>query len=130
MAGAGDYLLQHRKYQGCSTEVDFATTDGNLTLIAGKTNKTIRIQRVIVTFKTSAAQAILFEDSNSPKVYVAKIAASPPTDAPFEFDFGPLGKPLTSGKDFLMDMASGNAGHIEVLAYYKPDATMTVGNNN
>lgn len=119
---AGDYTRYHVIYQGRSNELDFAATDGNLTLITGKTNYTVRVQSITVTIKTSAAQAITFEDSNGTQLYVAKIPASPGADTRWNFDFGPLGKPLTSGKNLMMDMTAGNAGHVEVVAYLRPDA--------
>lgn len=119
---AGDYTRYHVIYQTRTAETDFAATDGNLTLVTGKTNYTIRVQAITVTFKTSAAQAITFEDSNGTQLYVAKIPASPGADTRWNFDFGPIGKALTSGKNLMMDMTAGNAGHVEVLAYLKPDA--------
>lgn len=130
MAGGGDYSRNRRIYKDVSSTTNFAASDGNTTLIAGKTNYTIYVQRLITMIKTSAAQAITFEDSANTPVYVAKIASSPGVDTRFDFDFGPEGKALTSAKNLMMDMTAGNAGHVEVLAYMKPDAVVTVGNNN
>jgi hypothetical protein len=123
---AGDYSRKRIIYQDKSTSINFAATDGDTTLITGRTNYTLYIQKVIVMFKTSAAQAITFQDSNSSPVYVTKIAASPGADTRWEFDFGPEGKPLTSGKNLSMVMTAGNAGHVEVLAYQKPDDNVAV----
>jgi hypothetical protein len=117
----GDYTRRRVIYQDASTTADFAATDGNTTLIAGKTGRTIYVQRIIVTIKTSAAQAITFEDSASTPIYVAKVTANPGADTRWDFDFGPEGKALTSAKNLAMDMTAGNAGHVEVLAYFKPD---------
>lgn len=130
MAGGGDYSRNRRIHKDASMTANFAATDGNTTLITGKTGYTLYIQRIISVIKTSAAQAITFEDNNSSAVYVAKIASSPGVDSRFDFDLGPEGKALTSAKSLMMDMTAGNAGHVEVLAYWKPDAVVTVGNNN
>lgn len=99
----------------------FATSDGNLTLLTGKTGYTIRVKRIVVVIKTSAAQAITFQDSAGTPLYIAKIPASPPVDSRWDFDFGPDGKALTSGKDLVMAMTAGNAGHVEVDAYFDHD---------
>ena len=121
----GDYSRRRIIYQDCSTTANFAATDGNLTLITGKTNFTIYVQRIIVVIKTSAAQTMTFEDTNSSAVYVAKLPASPGVDTVWQFDFGPEGKALTSAKNLVLTMTAGNAGHYEILAYFKPDAVVT-----
>lgn len=118
----GDYTYRRTINQNLSTTRDFAATDGNLTLLTGKTNYTIYVQRIIVTISTSAAQAITFQDSAGSPVYVNKIAASPAVDSTYDFDKGPDGKALTSGKNLVMAMTAGNAGNIEIYAYLKPDA--------
>lgn len=123
MAG-GDYTRRRIIYRDVSLTQAFAATDGNLTLITGRANHTLYIQRVIITIKTSAAQVITFEDNNSSAVYVCKIPASPGADTRWDFDFGPEGVALTSGKNFMQDMTAGNAGHVEINAYLKPDAVV------
>lgn len=129
MAG-GDYVRRRIIYKDCSTSLAFITTDANLTLITGKTNYTIYVQKIFVHISTSAAQAITFEDSNGTPKYVAKIPSAPGVDTEWKFDFGEEGEPLTSAKNLMMDMTAGNAGHVEVTAYFKPDAVVTYGNNN
>lgn len=121
---SGDYSRQRIINRDASINLDVAATDSNLTLITGRANHTLYVQRVIFTVKTSAAQTITFEDSNSSKVYVCKIPASPGADTRWDFDFGPEGKALTSGKNLLMDMTAGNAGHVEINAFLKPDAVV------
>jgi hypothetical protein len=131
MPGGGDYLRPHVIHQAANAMLDFTILTGTNTLLKGKTNYTLRIQRIIVTISVSAAQSITFQDSASPTpLYVCKIPASPGADTRWDFDFGPAGKPLGDGLDLVMSMTAGNAGHVEVLAYYKPDAVMAVGNNN
>lgn len=122
----GDYVWKRKTFQDKSNSTVFAATDGNLTLVTGRTGYTLYVQRIIVTVKTSAAQTITFEDSANTPVYVAKIPASPGVDTRWDFDFGPEGKPLTSGKNLAMDMTAGNAGHVEYLAYLKPDTAVAV----
>lgn len=124
MATVGDYTYKRTVYQNASTTANFAATDGNTTLVTGKANYTLYVQRIVVMIKTSAAQTITFEDSANTPIYVAQIAASPGANTRFDFDFGPEGKALTSGKNLAMDMTAGNAGHVEVLAYLKPDSAV------
>jgi hypothetical protein len=123
---AGDYNRKRIIYQDKSTSADFAATDGDTTLVTGKTSYTLYIQRISVMIKTSAAQTITFQDSNGTAVYVAKLPSSPGVDTPWVFDFGDSGKALTSGKNLSMIMTAGNAGHVEVLAYMKPDNNIAV----
>lgn len=130
MATGGDYARRRIIYQDCSMDANFAATDGTTTLITGKTNKTIYVQRITVMIKTSAAQTITFQDTTGSPIYVAKIPASPGADTRWDFDFGPWGKALATGTSLSMAMTAGNAGHVEVSAYFKPDAVVTVGNNN
>ncbi len=125
----GDYARRRIIYRDASTTRNFATTDGNLTLITGKTNYTLYIQRIIVMISTSAAQNITFQDSAGSPVYVAKIPASPGVDTRWDFDFGPEGKALGDGLNLVMAMTAGNAGHVEVNAFFQPDAVITVGPN-
>lgn len=127
---AGDYFKLRLTYKDCSTSAAFAAADGNTTLIAGRANYTIYVQKIFVKISTSAAQAITFEDSNSSQKYVAKIPSAPGVDTQWTFDFGEEGEPLTSAKSLMMDMTAGNAGHVEVLAYFKPNSVVTMGNDN
>ena len=126
---AGDYSRRRIIHKDASSTTAFAATDGNLTLAAAKTNYTLYIQRIIVVIKTSAAQAITFQSATT-TVYVAKIPASPGADTRWDFDFGPEGQALVTAEALQMAMTAGNAGHVEVLAYYRPDAVVTVGTNN
>ena len=125
MAGGGDYTRRRIIYQDASTTADFAAAAGDTTIITGKANYTLYIQRVIVTIKTSAAQTLTFQDSAVTPIYVAKIPASPGADTRWDFDFGPEGKALSTAKNFVVAMTAGNAGHWEILAYLKPDSVAT-----
>lgn len=101
---------------------DFAATDGNLTLITGKTGYTYHVIGITVTFSTSAAQAITFQDTTAvTPIYVAKIPASPGVDTRWQFLFEDIGKALGSGKSLVMAMTAGNAGHVEVTGYFEHD---------
>lgn len=122
--GGGDFARKRVIYQDASTTIDFAATDGTTTLITGKTGYSLYVQEIIVMIKTSAAQTITFQDSAGSPVYVFKIPASPGADTRWEFSAGPEGKALTSAKNLSMAMTAGNAGHVEVLAYFKPDAVV------
>ena len=105
-----------------SKTMDFAATDGNLTIFAAAiAGWSLHIQNLVITIKTSAAQAMLFEDDAGTPLYVAKLPASPGVDSRWEFDFLPLGRKLTTAKLFRVAMTAGNAGHIQAYGYSKKD---------
>lgn len=128
MSAGGDYTRPHIIRQSCSTRLDFLFTDGTKTLIPGKTNYKIRVQRIVVMISASAAQSITFQDAAG--LYVCKIPASPGVDTRWDFDFTPGGKELGDAQGLVMAMTAGNAGHVEVEAFYMPDAVMVYGNSN
>lgn len=111
----------YRQYQrsgrarNSSTVIAAGATDTVLTTLLAA--YTIYVQTIIVTFYTSTANAWLFQDTGG--LYVANIPASPILHAPYTFDFGPKGKPLTSALSLEVSMSAGNAGHIEVMSYLK-----------
>ena len=121
----GDYTRRRVIYQDKSSTTNFAATDGNITLTAGRANYTQFIQRIVVMVKTSAAQTITFQ-SDSTSVYVAKMPSAPGVDTRWDFDFGPEGKSLPTGEGMQMAMTAGNAGHVEVIGYQKPDNAVAV----
>ena len=100
-------------------ELDFTAAQTTVTLKAAKSaTHTIHVQRIIVWIKTDAAQSITFGDNNGTSVVVSKVPASPGADTRWDFDFGPRGKALTVGKNFVATFsAAGLAGHMEWYGY-------------
>lgn len=108
-------------YQSISGQLNLAATDDDQTLVTVKNaNYQLFIQRVIVYITTDAAQSWSFEDSNGTAVKVCKVTTSPGVDTRWDFDFGPQGKSLTAGKNFVLNMSAvGLAGHVEWLGYQR-----------
>lgn len=105
-----------------------AATDDTVLVTAKNTNYTLFIQRVIFTVTTDAAQSISFEDTAGSPVRVCKVPTSPGVDTRWEFDFGAAGYPLTSGKNFNMNVSAvGLAGHLEWYGYQKLNNGVAVG---
>ena len=121
MAVGGDSARKRTIYQDVSSFTKIVVGTADYTLVTGKTNYTIYVQRIITWINTSAAQSISFEDSTT-GYEIAEIPSSPGDNTRWDFDFGPEGVPLTSGENLFLDQsAAGNVGHVSVLAYLKPD---------
>ena len=119
----------HRSISGSAT---YAASDTTATLVTVRNaNSTIYIQRVIAYITTDAAQSWTFQDSNGTPVVVCAVTTSPGVNTRWDFDFGPRGKPLTEGKNFVISMsAAGLAGHIEWEGYSKITTAMAAGTTN
>jgi hypothetical protein len=126
------YLRKRTFYQDISSALTVAVGTGDTTLVTARNaNSTIYIQRVIVYVTTDAAQSFSFEDSANTPVVVAKVSTSPGVDTRWDFDFGPNGRPLTEGKNFVLNVsAAGLAGSVEWYGYSKLTTPMAVGSNN
>ncbi len=112
-------------HQNISGALALATGDGDQTLVTGRANHTIYIQKIIFTVTTDATPTASFEDSNSSAKVIAEVPASP-GEGQLIFDFGDEGVPLTEGKNFVLNLsAAGLGGHIEWLGYMKQSSTMT-----
>ncbi len=99
-----------------------AATDDTTLITAVDSSHTIYVQRVIVYITTDAAQSISFEDSTGVKI--CKVSTSPGVDTRWDFYFGPKGRPLTAGANFVMNVsAAGLAGHVEWQCYQTPMLT-------
>jgi len=121
----GDYTRLRIIYPDVSSTTTIVGGTADYTLVTGKTNYTIHVQRIIVWITTSAAQNLSFEDSVT-GLRIANIPASPGTDTRWDFDFGPEGRPITTGENLVLNAsAAGNVGHVEVQAYRRPDAVAT-----
>ena len=123
MAG-GDYARKRIIYPDVSSSTTIVVGTADYTLITGKTNWTIYVQKIVVWITTSAAQNLSFEDSTT-GLRIANIPASPSDSTRWDFDFGPEGVPLTVSENLVLNAsAAGNIGHVEVNAYLKPKAVI------
>lgn len=111
------YLQYQRSGRARNSSQVIAAGDSEVVLTTLLAGYTIYVQRIVAIFYTSTANAWTFQDTGG--LYVAKIAASPILDAPYTFDFGPKGKPLTSALSFEVSMTAGSAAHVAVMAYLK-----------
>lgn len=122
MANMKDAAGYRSFYTDVSMNATIAAATGDTTLISigSRTSWTIFVQRIIVYITTDAAQSWVFEDDNGTPKKVAEVTTSPGDETRWDFDFGPIGKPLTEGKDLELNVsAAGLAGTIEVYAYRK-----------
>jgi hypothetical protein len=122
----GDYTRKRIIHQDVSSTTTVVVGTADYTLVTGRTNYTIFVQRIVVWIATSAAQSISFEDSTT-GLQIANIPASPGNSTRWDFDFGPEGRSITSGESLVWNAsAAGNIGHCEVLAYKKLDNAVAV----
>jgi len=126
------YEKQRTTYQDVSGTLKATTTTDDTTLVTVRNAyTTIYVQQVIVYITTDAAQSWSFEDSASTPVVACKVTTSPGVDSRWAFDFGPIGKPLTEAKNFVLNVSAvGLAGHIEWYAYSKLTSPMAMGPTN
>lgn len=121
----GDYARRRIIYQDVSSTTPIVVGTADYTLITGKTNYTINVQRIIVWITTSAAANMSFEDSTT-GLRIANIPASPGDSTRWDFDFGPEGRPITTAENLVLNASgAGNIGHVEVQAYLKPNSVAT-----
>jgi len=107
------------------------STDDTTLVTARNTSTTIYIQRIIVYITTDAAQSWSFEDSNGTAKIVAKVTTSPGVDTRWDFYFGARGKPLTEGKNFVLNVsATGLAGQVEWEGYQRLTTAVAAGSTN
>lgn len=111
------------RFQDISGTLVLAAADDDQTLVANpNANYSIFIQKIVVNVTTDAAQSASFEDSAGTPIKVANIVASPGLGIQ-EFDFGPQGRKLTEGKNFVLNLsAAGLAMGIHWEGYMRPTA--------
>lgn len=99
-----------------------AATDDTTLITAVDSSHTIYVQRITVYITTDAAQSITFQDSSG--VIVCAVTTSPGVNTRWDFYFGPKGRPLTAGANFVANFSAvGLAGHLEYQAYQTPILT-------
>lgn len=121
---AADY---RRIYKDISGSLALAATDGDQTLVTGKTGFTIFIQRVSFYVTTDAAQSLAFEDNNGTAKKVFEVPTSPGDETLWGAEFGARGIPLTEGKNFVANVsAAGLAGQIVWEGYLRQTSAISV----
>ena len=104
-----------KAFRGAGGSKDILATDsGSIALTTVKASTyTIFIERVDVTFKTSAAQQITFEDTATTPTFVEKTDLNPGVGLKYTWEF-PGGRPLAEGKNFVATLsAAGLAAHVQ-----------------
>jgi len=125
MAVGGDYTRKRTIHQDVSSSTPIVVGTADYTLVTGKTNYTIYVQRIVVWITTSAAQNMSFEDSTT-GTRIANIPSAPGDSTRWDFDFGPDGKAITTAENLVLNASgAGNIGSVEVYAYLKPNAVAT-----
>lgn len=118
------------RYKNVSTGYAFlAATDYSTAVskITGKTGWTIYIIRIQLAKTTDASKVHTFQDSAGTPV---PVAVGSPGLQPMLWEYGPIGFPLTEGKDFQHKMdAAGDAGAVSITAYMKPTSARTAASD-
>lgn len=119
MAGAYGFDTSHR----WSAVKNIATGDGDTTIQAGVTGKTMMVQGLAVVITTAAAQAFDIEETGGTPVELFKAVASQAVGT-YLLDYGPLGVAMsTTGTGIEYDCAAaGVSATIAAFGYYKEGA--------
>ena len=115
-----------------------AATDDTVDLLTARSaNHRLYVQRIEVSLTTYSAVTWTFRDDASTPVPIAhlSIPAAAPTaggdGGTIVWDFGPLGTPLTAGKNLDLEMsAAGAAGIINILAYERLEGPVALASTN
>ena len=121
-----DYRQRRKLYQDISGSSTLLATDdlsaAARTLVTGKANYSIFIQKLTVSVTTDNAATQTFRDSAGTPVKIATTKASPGL-VPIVYDFGSNGVQLTEGQKFeQVNSAAGLAAKINWEGYLKPTA--------
>mgnify|MGYP001562051219 CR=1 FL=1 len=113
------YLKRRCQQQDISGELVVTATTGDTTLVTVKNSSyTLYIQSIVAYITTDAAASWSFESATGAEIAV--VTTSPGDNTRWAFDFGPEGKSVTSGQNFVLNVsATGVAGHIEWSGYQK-----------
>jgi hypothetical protein len=124
MSDARHYRATFQDVSG--TQIVLAAT-GDTTLVTGKTDYAIYIQRIVVWIETDAAQSMAFNDSATTPIQIAKVTTSPGASTRWEFAYGDVGVKLTEAKDLIMNVsAAGLVGVVFWEGYLKQNDTLTL----
>ena len=118
------------RFKDISGTLVLAAADGDATLVTcPSAYHSIFIQKITLNVTTDAAQSASFEDSAATPIKLANLVASPGLGHQ-EFDFGPEGRQLTEGKNFLLNVsAAGLAMGINWTGYARPTAASRPAGN-
>lgn len=117
-------MNKHRtEFQDRSVALNLLAADVPTTVGAGiiplRVKHTIYIQRLAVHVRTSAAQALTFQDNNGTPKVIAVLPASAAAGAEIVLIDDPEGVPLTEGKRLDIVGLAGVAATISITAYQK-----------
>lgn len=114
-----------RRYWGdlsLSRQIAAATTTITDLIAVKNAAYSIFVQQIIVTITTDAAQSLTLQDDASTPLVLAEIPTSP-GEGRFEYDYGPVGRQLTEGKNLdCVLSAAGLVGSVQIIGYQKPTA--------
>lgn len=114
-------------FQDMTKAITLVATDTTQdAFLAKKANYTIWVQRIVVWISTSAAQSMTFQDDAGTPLVVAVVPSSPGANTRWDFDFGPVGRPLGENQDLDITLsAAGLAGSVIIYAYRAPSSPIT-----
>ena len=122
---AGDYLFYQRRYSSKIADTDILVGTQNYTdVITPKSaNHRIYIQKITLSITTHFDGVMTFDDDGSgPPIAVytdeATAATTGQGHVPIVWDFGPTGRPLTTGANLdITQSAAGIVGVVHIEAY-------------
>ena len=126
----GNYEQYRKFYQDVSGSLILGTgTDDSTLVTVRNANHTLYLQKAHVQITgASAGKTWQLTDSAATPVQLTGPFATDTDGTHFDMDFGPVGVPLTEGKNLLLDLsATGAAGVVTWEGYQKLTATTAVG---
>lgn len=135
LGGGGDYVYAMREYGQNPTfgDKDVATGDGTVHLVAGRTNFTFMVLRIVIDIITHVNGKNIVVQDSVPTEKVASIndlTFAAGVQEHFEFNYGPHGRALASGAGLdVVNPSSGPTFAIHYEGYFVP-GTLNTGMAN
>lgn len=125
------YWGYRKHFQDISGSLNVGAATDDTTLVTVRdADHTIYIQVIHVQFTNSNAATWSFEDSAGSPIQVAATAAAV-AGTHSDYDFGPVGIPLTAGKNFVLNVsATGASGRVTWEGYHRIATVTPVGSTN
>ena len=135
---AGEYLFYQRRYSSKITDTDIVVgTEDYADIITPKSaNHRIYIQKITLSITTHFDATITFnDDGTGPPIAAytdeATAATTGQGHVPIVWDFGPTGRPLTTGANLDIDQsAAGIVGVVHIEAYERLFNVVAAGTTN
>jgi len=122
--GGGDYARKRIIYEDVSGSLLVATSTDDTTLIADKANYTVHIQKIHMQTSTTNAATWTFQDGAGTVIINGAVNTAL---AHQDFDWGPEGLTLATGKGLVLNVsATGAGGSITWEAYRTRDNGVAV----